>query len=207
MDLNIRAYCTITPGEVRLNNQTMTTIAKQESLDKSLAQTYRDLGMEYLKFFKMDNLSKLSMLATECLLKGTELYGAADNEDVAVVLSNASSSLVTDINYQHTINDKENYFPSPSLFVYTLPNISIGEICIKHKIYGENIFFVSEKYDAKNVHFYVSELFKCSNTKHCITGWVECNENSYEAFFILVEHGGNGEAFTMNKINTLYNFK
>ena len=37
-----------------------------------------------------------------------------------------SGSLADDTNYQKTIADKDNYFPSPSVFVYTLPQYRDG---------------------------------------------------------------------------------
>jgi hypothetical protein len=122
-------------------------------------------------------------------------------------LANASSSLVTDANYQRTITDPGNYFPSPSLFVYTLPNITIGEICLKHKIYGENVFFISQKFDANILYFYVNELFENTNTQQCITGWVECNEKTYEAFLLLVDKGTSSNKFEINIIDKLYKTK
>jgi len=204
MKLSIQKYCTITPGEVRVNGQKLNDVQGQVSPDQSLAQTYRNLGLEYLKFFKMDNLSKLSILATECLLKNTELYTISDNKNVAVVLSNASSSLVTDKRYQQSINEEKSYFPSPSLFVYTLPNIAIGEICIKYKIYGENIFLISQFFDAQTMHLHVNELFANTNTEFCITGWVECTETSYEAFLMLVVKGKSDNQFDIKTLDKLY---
>lgn len=207
MELSIQKYCTLTPRNVSLNGQKLVEVDVQESLEKSLVQTYRFLGLNYLKFFKMDNLSKLATLATESILKDTGLYQITNKKDVAVVLVNASSSLVTDVNYQKTITDPKNYFPSPSLFVYTLPNITIGEICIKHKIYGENVFLISQKFDAHLLYFYVNELFKSTDTRHCITGWVECNETTYEALLLLVEKGTSGNKFDINTIDNLYKTK
>jgi len=207
MKLSIQKYCTITPGEVRVNGQKLNDVQGQVSPDQSLAQTYRNLGLEYLKFFKMDNLSKLSILATECLLKNTELYTISDNKNVAVVLSNASSSLVTDKRYQQSINEEKSYFPSPSLFVYTLPNIAIGEICIKYKIYGENIFLISQFFDAQTMHLHVNELFANTNTEFCITGWVECTETSYEAFLMLVVKGKSDNQFDIKTLDKLYKNK
>ena len=207
MELSIQKYCTLTPRNVSLNGQKLVEVDAHESLEKSLVQTYRFLGLNYLKFFKMDNLSKLAILATESILKDTELNEMTDKRDVAVVLVNASSSLVADTNYQKTINDPENYFPSPSLFVYTLPNITIGEICIKHKIYGENVFLISQKFDAQILYFYVNELFENTDTRHCITGWVECNETTYEAFLLLVEKGISGNKFNIDTIDNLYKTK
>jgi hypothetical protein len=204
MELGIQKYIKIEPGIVNINGQKVVKEDVQESLEKSLIQTYRSMGLNYLKFFKMDNLSKLAILAAEGILKDTALYDVSKKDDVAVVLSNASSSLVTDINYQKTISDPENYFPSPSLFVYTLPNITIGEICIKHKIYGENVFLISQKFDAENLYFYVNELFNRTDTQYCITGWVECNETTYDAFFLLVEKGTSGLQFSKTIIEKLY---
>ena len=122
-------------------------------------------------------------------------------------MANASSSLVTDLNFQQTITDARNYFPSPSLFVYTLPNIAIGEICIRHKIYGENVFLISKKFDADILYFYVNELFEKTDTLNCITGWVESNDSTYEAFLLLVERGINGNIFDRNIIDNLYKTK
>jgi hypothetical protein len=207
MELSILKYCTLTPQNVSLYGQKLIEVDVQESLEKSLVHTYRLLGLNYLKFFKMDNLSKLAILAAESILKDTGLYEITDKRDVAVVLVNASSSLVADASYQQTINDPENYFPSPSLFVYTLPNITIGEICIKHKIYGENVFLISQKFDAHLLYFYVNELFKSTDTRHCLTGWVECSETTYEALLLLVEKGKNGNKFDINTIDNLYKTK
>jgi len=207
MELSIKKYGILSPREVSINSQKLIDVDVQESLEKSLAQTYRNLGLEYLKFFKMDNLSKLATLAAECLLKDTELYAITDNDNVAVVLSNASSSLVADAKYQQTINGPGNYFPSPSLFVYTLPNITIGEICIKHKIYGENIFLISQFFNAKNLYLHVNELFEKTNTRFCITGWVECNETTYEAFLMLVAKGKSDNIFDIKTLENLYKNK
>jgi hypothetical protein len=207
MELGIQRYCTIVPGKINVNGKAFIEVAVQESLEMSLIQSYRNLGLNYLKFFKMDNLSKLAIIAAETILKETVHYDNADKNDFAVVLANASASLVTDANYQKTISDAGNYFPSPSLFVYTLPNITIGEICIKHKIYGENVFLISEEFDAGLLHFYVNELFERSETEHCITGWVECNDTAYEAFMILVGKGSCNIKFDINTLDKLYKIK
>jgi hypothetical protein len=207
MELGIQKYCYIKPRKISVNGKSYIDVEVQESLEKSLIQTYRNLGLNYLKFFKMDNLSKLAILAAETILKETELYLSGDKDDFAVVLSNASSSLVTDANYQKTITDHDNFFPSPSLFVYTLPNITIGEICIKHKIYGENVFLISEKFDADMMYFYVNELFGHTETKHCLTGWVECNDTTYEAYMLLIGKGSHINKFDADTLDKLYKSK
>ena len=110
-------------------------------LPEFLIAAYRHFDLQYPKFFKMDNLSKLGWLANEILLQGSfdkEKYNA---EDVGIVLSNANSSLDTDIKYYETTKT----IASPAQFVYTLPNIVIGEISIRHHFKGENAFFILSK--------------------------------------------------------------
>ena len=204
MGLYIQRYCDLLPGTVSVNGKVLAEIGVQESLEKSLLQTYHILGLNYIKFFKMDNLSKLALLAAECILKETELYSITDKDNVAVILSNASSSLNADTRYQQTISNPGNYFPSPSLFVYTLPNIAIGEICIMHKIYGENLFLVSQKFSADILCFYVKELFGNTDTRYCLTGWVEYNETTYEAFLLLVEKKVSDIKFDINTLDNLF---
>ena len=59
------------------------------------------------------------------------------------MICNADASLDTDIKYLATTKE----LPSPSVFVYTLPNIMIGEICIRNHFKGESFFFISENPD------------------------------------------------------------
>lgn len=207
MDFKLLKYCSINQQRVSINGESIYELSAEDTHEKSLSQTYRGLGMSYLKFFKMDKLSKLATLAAECLLKDTDLYAQDENRAVAVVLSNSSSSLETDASYQQTINEADNYFPSPSLFVYTLPNIAIGEICIKHKIYGENIFMVSRGFDAEQICFHIRYLFEHTEMQFCLAGWVECNEESYEAFLFLVEKAACESQLDSATINNLYKTK
>jgi hypothetical protein len=152
----------------------------------------------------MDNLSKLGLLAAEVLLKPgfkAENYAA---EEIGVVLSNASASLDTDLRYMETARE----IASPALFVYTLPNIMTGEICIKHKFKGENAFFVSAGFDGEFMHGYVSALMNDHILEACICGWVELLEQDYKAVLFLVEsqpaETKETVRFTIENIYTIY---
>jgi hypothetical protein len=143
---------------------------------------YQHLGSNYPKFYKMDNLSRLGWLAAEVLLSdfNREQYQA---HEIGVVLCNANSSLDTDLRYFETTAG----IPSPSLFVYTLPNILIGEICIRHHFKGENAFFVFEKFDLNFIEQYVNNLVINNILQACICGWVELLGENHEAVLFLVE--------------------
>lgn len=158
-------------------------------------EAYRYLNPAYAKFFKMDELCKLAFLAAEILLSGEELQDKGEEgAHVAIILGNRNSSLVTDLAHYQTYQDSENYFPSPAVFVYTLPNIMLGEICIRHQISGENSCFLMEEPQAAFLHRYVQELFENEGYQYCITGWVDYGPEHYAANLFLVEKAAAGKS-------------
>ncbi len=129
---------------------------------------YRRLNCEYPKFFKMDKLCKLTFLSTEFITRDIDLSSCNQNE-TAIILSNSGSTLATDINFTNTLNK----IPSPAVFVYTLPNIAIGEISIRKEWRGENLFMVEKKFNPENLSDQVVMLFSSSQTELCLTGWTD----------------------------------
>jgi hypothetical protein len=151
-------------------------------------KTYQHLEMNYPKFFKMDNLSKLAFLGAELLLR-TESNTSAEN-NTALVFANRSSSLDTDVKYQNSISDPENYYPSPAVFVYTLPNICLGEISIKHQLKSENSFFIFVDYNPAFMEKYSSILLETKKADKVLCGWVEYYNEDYKAFLYLIDKEG-----------------
>jgi hypothetical protein len=165
-----------------------------------LLSGYQHFGFQYPKFYKMDHLSKLGWLAAEVLL--SDRFNAMDYrpEDIAIVLSNANSSLDTDYRYFATVTG----IPSPALFVYTLPNIMIGEICIRHKFKGENAFFITESFDTVFIETYVRDLMETGNARACICGWVEVLGDAYAAALFLIEKKITTLPFTAENMDHLF---
>jgi len=182
----ITRHCSIKPPVLLLNGSIIYDQSPYESAE-FLKSAYRNLHIQYPKFFKMDNLSKLAFLSAEILLKNMEMTTRYASEEIGIILLNASSSLETDEKHQDSISDRENYFPSPSVFVYTLPNIMTGEIAIRHKIKGENAVFISEKSDMQSIFQLVNELFSKNRVSCCITGWVESYHERLSSCLMLVE--------------------
>lgn len=189
----IVTYCRISSNQVWLNGVSVFKSETPEELSVFLGKLYKQLEVSYPKFFKMDKLCKLGVLAAELVIRNSGISEIAKS-NIALVFSNSASSLDTDRQHQQSISDKQNYFPSPSVFVYTLPNILLGEIAIKHKITGENAFFISEHFDAELMHSYTELLLPNSSTNAVICGWVNVDENSAEAFVYCVKKPNfNGE--------------
>ena len=177
----IRKNTVIRNEKVELNTEIFVNFA---TFIKAL---YKKEAISYPKFYKMDNLSKLGFLSAEMLLKDTAFLDRYRKEEIGIVIMNSSSSLDTDLAYNETIKDKSNYFPSPSVFVYTLPNILIGEICIRHKIKGENAFLVSDQFDPGKVIESVKLLLDKDHAQACLCGWVEVLGENFESVLFLVE--------------------
>lgn len=160
---------------------------------------YEELGMKYPKFHKMDNLCKLGIIASETLLKNN-----AFSEKTALILSNNASSLDTDEKHWESIQDKENYFPSPAVFVYTLPNIVLGEISIKYGLKSEQAFFVSETFNSDLLMDYAEGLLRIEKTDQVICGWIDLHNGSYRVFLCLLSHNGK-TPLTKENLTTIYN--
>ena len=189
----ITSNCTIRSSQITVNDEVGYTSSEINPRD-FLKEAYKHYGMAYAKFHKMDDYCKLGFLASEILLKTNNILNTYKKEDIAIILVNSSSSLQTDTEHQATIKDINNYFPSPSLFVYTLPNILIGEIAIRHQMMGENTCFIFKDYNTKFMATYVNSLLNSNMAQCCITGWVDFYENNYEAILYTVEKEATHEA-------------
>ncbi len=186
MDLLITRYVKIQDQRVWLNG-VVDCVSEVEPFAKWIRSVYSHYHLEYPKFFKMDNLCKLAFMSAEILLRGSDVLQKYPGEKIAIILENASSSLDYDQKHQETIRDRSHYFPSPSVFVYTIPNIMVAEVAIRHQVKGENAVFVFEQFDPGFIYDYVSELFRDQQVSCCLTGWVECYGDHYQSLLFMIE--------------------
>ncbi|MCR4827657.1 MAG: 3-oxoacyl-ACP synthase [Bacteroidales bacterium] len=170
--LSCVSSCHITNDNVVADGETL--ITRREQCGNWLSDIYHAIGMQYPKFFKMDNLCKAGTLAAEILLRNVDFDREAVKPDWAVVLMNSASSLDDDRHYQTTIQDADNYYPSPAVFVYTLANIVTGEIAIRHKLGGESSFYVFTTFSEESVQQIVRQTFDANpEFTHILCGWVD----------------------------------
>lgn len=198
--LYISSYCSIKNNSIVVNGKPVYKEDNDISFGDFAKKIYKEEKIGYPKFFKMDSLCKLSFLAAEFVFQPLE----KTPENTGIVFSNKASSLETDRTHQNSIQDKDAFYPSPAVFVYTLPNITIGEVSIRHQLKSENVFFVSEKINIKLFYDYVKILVgnKKSNTVLC--GWVDFDNTNYEAFLYLVSDEGK-IPHTIDNIQKIYN--
>lgn len=163
---------------------------------------YRQLGFNYLKFFKMDVLCKWAWLSAEALLKNGDgfVYEGIDKNKVAVVLMTGNGCIDVDKKYLETVAT----IPSPALFVYTLPNIMLGEICIRHGFKGEQACLVSDGFDSNELYFWVNDLLQNRGMEACICGWVDATSEQHDTCLFWVTKQNGGIPFSANHLQQLY---
>lgn len=196
----ITAYCKIEKNQISLNGETIFH-SEDLSFQDFSKKAYQQFELNYPKFFKMDNLSKLAFLASEIILKGN-LESETEN-NVALLFANKSSSLDTDVKYQKSISDKNEYFPSPAVFVYTLANICMGEISIKNQFKSENCFFIFDAFNSQFMADYGNLLLKTGKAEKVLCAWAELYQEEYQVFMCLVSKEGTLE-YNQENLEKLY---
>ena len=132
---------------------------------------YKALGESNMKFYKMSDMCKALYVAVDRLLANSGFEEIEQNRR-AIVLANRSASLDADIAHQQILNQHLPEGASPAAFVYTLANVAAGEICIRHKIQGDNTFFI-ENEDSGVAERYARSLIANNKADAVICGWCE----------------------------------
>ena len=188
----------ITTSRVSIDGKALEVDLSGNSL---LTSIYKQYIGDYPKYYKMDGLSRLGFIASEllrkaennsnCLMDETRQNSSKHEVDRAIILFNHSSSIASDKKFLESIADKDHYFPSPSVFVYTLPNIVTGEIAIRNGYHGETSFYILENKDEELMQTILEASFLDPQTESIIGGWLNYDDDShFEAEMYLYEKRG-----------------
>jgi len=165
----------------------------------SAEDMYNALRCSYPRFFKMDKLCKWAWVATEYMLGGKDgAYSGMDKNKIAVCLATGHGCMDVDKRYLDGIA-----LASPGLFVYTLPNIMLGELCIRHGFKGEQQCMVSEKFDAGEIFFTAKGMLD-RGMEGCLCGWVDVYGDAADVCLMWVTKKGSGYGFTAANMQELY---
>lgn len=192
---------------IHLNSSTATKDG-QPMLQDSYAtarepqDVYRLLKYNYMKFFKMDLLCKWAWLGAEALLtdEGGALYEGIDKDKIAVVLMTSHGCIDVDKKYLAGMQN----IASPALFVYTLPNIMLGEISIRHGFKGEQLCLVDEQFNTEELYFWVSDLLHNRGMEACLCGWANAYDEHTDICLFWVTKQEGKTLFTKDKLQELY---
>jgi hypothetical protein len=179
--MKILASCKISDQGIYLNGEVQQKYTKET--DNWKKDVYSKMKLDYPKFYKMDALAKMAFLGFE-LMESVSSFEHFEDNDVALLFANRNSSYDTDLRFIESYTEKGS--PGPSLFVYTLPNILTGELAIRKKWFGENIFFIQENFDPE---FFIDQInfYFRKGSKACLCGWVDSANDKEECFLFVVE--------------------
>ena len=183
-ELNMTHTVEITPKAVTVDGKQMACEGEGKALLTDLYKRYID---NYPKFYKMDPLCRLGFVASELLLQAEGDRRDTPRDDRAIILFNRSSSIQADEAYQASIQDAEDYFPSPAAFVYTLPNIVTGEIAIRNHYQGETSFYILPERNDQLMQQILDASLGDKTTKSILGGWIdyEDDENFVAKVFVM----------------------
>ena len=193
----MRRYVLFKPGIVKPCNELLISkphvildsiiIRKNHEIENReiLRNIYKEESNTYPKFYKMDALSQLAF-AGASILDNRGIFRAWNKERVGLLFINSWGSLESDMHHQKLI-DTKNTAPSPSVFVYTLPNILIGELCIYFGWNGENLFMIDNKFDRSEWLDMAQSWIENNAVDHVIGGWVEYYQNEMALQLIILD--------------------
>lgn len=197
---HIQSYCIIRDRTIAVNGTTFFKTDADITLADFLKSAYRQLDIDYPKFHKMDSLCKAVLIATELMDRNSGPYAS----DTALIFSNRSSSYLSDNKHATGIFDTENPTASPATFVYTLPNIALGEISIRHRLHSENVFFIFDRYLPEFLVPYTNAVLDDKPIKSAIGGWAEIGEHTCDLLLYHIGTSGN-VPHTVAELKRIYN--
>ena len=182
-----RRTVVIERGKIVLDGEVLLETEPAGAFATFIRAAYKSLALDDRKFYKMDDLCKLGYIAAACLFARNGGKTGYEPGEVGIICANASSSMDTDRKHQHIIDTMGDQEASPAVFVYTLPNVVLGELCIRYKIQGENTFFINNRYPESFIRDYATLVMRKQKLRACLTGWCELLGDRYEARFDWLE--------------------
>ena len=166
----------ITPGKVCVDGRDIPFTGTGKAM---LTDLYKRYVGDYPKFYKMDPLSQLGFIASELLLQAEGRERFKDCDDRAIILFNHASSIMADRKYLASIETPGQFFPSPSLFVYTLPNIVAGELAIRNHYHGETTFCILPERQDAVMRQVLEACCQDQTTRSILGGWIDYQDDAH----------------------------
>ena len=139
------------------------------------------------RFYKMDLYSRLAYVGASLLAKDS-LADCAP-EDIALCIGTVNGSVLADRKHISTISDPEAFYPSPSVFINTLPNVVLGEIAVKNGVKGETTLVMLPERDEATLQTVVDVTLAATRPAALICGWVDCTaEDTYFADLKIIKN-------------------
>ena len=167
----------ITPEGLSVDGKAVPIDARGASL---ITEIFKKHVADNSRFFKMDLYSRLAYVGTTLLAKET-LEDCAP-EDRALFVFTQNGSVLADRKHLSTFSNPEEFFPSPAVFINTLPNVVLGEIAVRNCIKGETTLVLLPFRDEAAIDRIMEATLSATRPSAVICGWVDCaSEDSFIA--------------------------
>ena len=160
----------ITPDGLTLDGLPVPMEARGSALVTEIFKKYLADGS---RFFKMDLYSRLAYVGTTLLAKDT-LEGV-NPEDVALFIFTLNGSVLADRKHLSTFSNPDEFYPSPAVFINTLPNVVLGEIAVRNNIKGETTLVMLPDRDETTIDRILEASLSATRPSVMIYGWVDCD--------------------------------
>ncbi len=205
MSRKILSYCRITNKHVLVDGKLILS-NNENNINHWISDIYNYIKLSYPKYHKMDHLCKAGILAAEMVMEKLGLNNDELKTDWAICCMSRSGSLDNDTSYQETIQNNDDFYPAPSLFVYTLSNIVLGEIAIKYKLRCESSCYVCEKFSSENIFDSVNDVYNYKPVNYILSGWLEYGIDGCDILLFAVGDSDNENLldFTPDNLDNIY---
>ena len=168
-DYNVVKRLKITPDGLSVDDKAVPLETSGASL---ITEIYKKYIADGSRFFKMDLYSRLAYVGTSLLAKDS-LEGH-DPEDRALFVFTQNGSVLADRKHLSTFSNPEEFYPSPAVFINTLPNVVLGEIAVKNSIKGETTLVLLPARDEAAMDRIMDATVTATRPAVVIYGWVDC---------------------------------
>ncbi len=115
------------------------------------------------RYGRLDILSRYGLAAVELL--GLSPVKGKPN-DTALVMGTQHGCLSVDLDFRESMDQEGG--GSPLLFMYTLPNVCLGEIAIRHNLTGPSLCLVNGEQSGLAAIWEGIRLIRCGEVESCI---------------------------------------
>ena len=163
----------ITPDGLWLDGE---AVPAQERGAALLSELFKARLADGSRFFKMDLFSRLAYLGAGLLAK--DALEDCPAEDIALLFFTQNGSLLADRKHLSTFSAPDAFYPSPAVFINTLPNIVLGEIALSQQIKGETTLVMIPERDDSRIEAIAKATTDATRPAAMIYGWVDCTEET-----------------------------
>lgn len=160
---------------------------------------YKKAGFKYPKFFKMDPLCKAGML---CLMPFADyLHAHPKGSEGGLLVFTDSGCRMADEEHLRLMRESAT---SPAVFVYTLPNIVLGEWSIFSRWVGYGQCFLINAFKTSYLAERISAFKADFPGAPVLAGWLSVSEDSLEGMLFICSEGMQTEQEIAKQISDIY---